>query len=316
MAEEQDQVQYDPVDDPEADDLNDAERAMMRTWGWIVLGVFIIAGALIGWVTSQQVAPVPKIGIVRLYDVIDVSTIGFYMGPLELAAERDDVAGVVIFVDSPGGDAAFSEEMFYTILELRQNKPVVASTERFNASGAYYASVATNYIFASPAAQVGSIGVIGFLPDQPGFDEEIVITGPFKGSSRSQVDTMRDIESVKQAFLTNVYDQRVWVLDNMHDEPMSDLLPPREEIATGRVWNGAHALQIGLIDEIGSHRDAIAKAAELAGVSNYEVVDLVAEFLEFEDTSFPGFNGDGFDPNWYQNGPWAEYYHLYLMPEE
>jgi protease-4 len=302
---EQPQVAHDP---------DEGERSLEKSWRWIVTIGLIIAGIVAGIALSQAVAPQPKIGIVRLYDVIDYYTAPYYLGPLQIAAERNDIAAVVILVDSPGGDATVSEELFYTIASLREEKPVVASIERFGASGAYYAASATNYIYSRPAAQVGSIGVIAYFPEPFPPDEEVLTTGPFKGSGHSVSDFMRDIESVKLAFLTHVYDQRVYVLQNMHTEDRSGVLPPRESIATGQIWAGARAYEIGLIDELGSNQDAIEKAAQLAGVANYEVIDLFMLFVE-EDEEFLGFYADD-TPDWYEVGPWAELYHLYVMPDD
>lgn len=297
------------------DDMEEMERSLQVTRGRVFLVILILLGALAGFWLSQAVFPRPQIGVVRLYDVIDYFTAPAYLGPLHEAASSRDIAAVVVLVDSPGGDATVSEELFFTILELRGNKPVVASIERFGASGAYYAAAASNYIFARPAAQVGSIGVIGGFPDEFRPDDNILTTGPFKGSGHSKVDFMRDVEAVKEAFLTHVYDQRSYALEHMHAESRLDSLPERDMIATGQIWVGSRALEIGLIDELGSNREAIAKAAQLAGIANYRVVDLTARFFELEDDEFLGYSiGGGTD--WYTEGPWVELYHLYLMPEE
>jgi protease-4 len=309
MADEQEQTQQ-----AGAQDLDEIERSLQVAWWWIVLAVVIIAGAVVGILLSQAVAPQPKIAIIRLYDIISYSTSPYYLGPLQDAAERKDVAAVVILVDSPGGDATVSEDLFYTVLALRDDKPVVASVERFAASGAYYVASATNYIYARPAAQVGSIGVIAEFPKEYGPDDEVLTTGPFKQSGSSQVDFVRDVEAVKETFLTHVYDQRVYTLEHMHPESRRDLLPERDLIATGQIWSGVRAYDIGLVDALGSNRDAIEKAAELAGVVNYDVIDLLAVFLDLNE-EFEGYSADD-APDWYEVGPWAELYHLYVMPED
>jgi protease-4 len=309
MADEQEQTQQ-----TAAQDLDEIERSLQVAWWWIVLVVVIIAGAVVGILLSQAVAPQPKIAIIRLYDIISYSTSPYYLGPLQDAAERKDVAAVVILVDSPGGDATVSEDLFYTVLALRDDKPVVASVERFAASGAYYVASATNYIYARPAAQVGSIGVIAEFPDEYGPNDNILTTGPFKQSGSSKVDFVRDVEAVKETFLTHVYDQRVYTLEHMHPESRRDLLPERDLIATGQIWSGVRAYDIGLVDALGSNRDAIEKAAELAGIANYDVIDLLAAFIGI-DEEFEGYSADD-APDWYEVGPWAELYHLYVMPED
>ncbi len=287
---------------------------MARVWRWALLAVLIVAGLLVGAAISRAAAPPPKIGIIRLYDTIDYGTAPYYFGPLQLAIDRDDIAAVVIFVDSPGGYATVSEELFLTIRSLREDKPVVASIEGLGASGSYYAAAAANYIFARPAAQVGSIGVISVFPEEGALDEEIYTTGPFKDTGKSTADFMRDVELIKQVFLSNVYDQRSYALENMHSPSRLDVLPDREMIGTGQIWVGTRAYQIGLVDELGSNQDAIEKAAELAGVSHYEVVDLLAVFLE-EDEQYLGFVAN-LTNEWYEEGPWIKLYHLYYLPED
>lgn len=299
---------------PPADDLDAMERRWAARWRWLALLLVLLAGLLAGLFLSRAVTPRPKIGIVRLYDTIDYNTMPYYLGPLQLAAEREDIAAVVVLVDSPGGLATVSEELFFTILGVRDVKPVVASIEGIGASGSYYAASAANYIIARPAATVGSIGVISSYPDEAPPDDETYTTGPFKGSGQSTVDFMRDIETIKQVFLSHVYDQRSYALEHMHSPSRLDSLPPREMLATGQVWVGTRAYQIGLVDALGSNQDAFEKAAELAGISNYEMVDLLAAFLE-RDEEYRGYYAPE-DRSWLEQGSWVQFYHLYLSPDE
>jgi protease IV len=272
---------------PEHDDLDRMTQEMAARWRWVGLALVILLGLLAGFGLSRAATPQPKIGIVRLYDTIDYSTSPYYFGPLQAAAERDDVAAVVILVDSGGGYATISEELYFTIRRLREQKPVVASIEGIGASGAYYAAVGSNFIYARPAATVGSIGVITGLPTQEPLDEETYATGPYKGGYSSTADFIREIELIKQGFLAHVYDERTYALEHNQPESRVDVLPDREMIATGQVWTGTHAYQIGLIDGLGSNQDAIEKAADLAGISHYKVIDLYLDFIEQGDE----FNG-------------------------
>ncbi|NDJ55076.1 MAG: S49 family peptidase [Chloroflexi bacterium] len=303
----------------EAVDADPIEASLARArtvWGIIAVIILGAIGGGVGLWASQQVAPQPVIGIVRLYGTIDFFSYADYLGPLHIAAERDDVAAVVILVDSGGGLATVSEELFYTVLDLREDKPVVASIEGVSASGAYYATAPANWMVARPAAIVGSIGVRSGFPPESFPDDETLTTGPFKDVGRSTTDFLRDIDSIALAFSTNIYDQRSWVLENMHEESRLDLLPPVEEVATGQVWTAARAFELGLVDEIGSNLDAIERAAELAGVRNYEVIDLFAEFIELDDTDFAGFSTDRPEPTWYEEGPWPQFYYFYGTDEE
>lgn len=309
MVDEQAQTQQAASTEPDG-----VSSSLETAWRWIILVVLIVAGGIAGLLLSQAVAPQPQIGIIRLYDEISYSSEHAYLGPLQIAAERSDIKAVVILVDSPGGDATVSEELFYTVLALRNQKPIVASIERFGASGAYYAASAANYIIARPAAQVGSIGVITEFPAEYRPNDTTLTTGPFKSPGQSRVELTRDVEAVKEAFLTHIYDQRTYALQYMHPESRLDVLPDRDIIGSGQIWTGARAYEIGLIDELGSNRAAIEKAAQLAGVAHYDVIDLTYLFLE-NDEEFMGFYADD-APDWYEVGPWAELYHLYVMPEE
>jgi len=313
MSEEQKVPQSQPPDDG----LSVSERAMQTNWRRAALVLVVIGGLIIGMGLSNAVAPQPKIGIVRMYDIIDYGTAIYTFGQLTIAAERSDVAAVVISVDSPGGYASVSENLFYTITELRKRKPVVASIEGIGASGAYYASAATNYIYARPASDVGSIGVIASLPYVQPPDESTLVTGPFKGGAGSTMDVTRGIQAVKESFLNHVYTQRLYILEHAHMPPRQDLFPTREELTTGQVWSGIEAYNNGLIDALGSDVDAIKKAAELAGISNYDVIDLYG-VLTRSDEQFYGFSVEAARAReeWFKDGPWVEFYHLYIAPEQ
>lgn len=314
MAEEKGQEAVQSSNPP--DEMEQLQSSFRRMWGWVLAGLVIIVGLALGVYFSEMVSPVPKIGIVRLYDVIDYYSAAGYFGALNLAATRSDVKAVVMLVDSPGGYAFVSEDLFYTITRLRASKPIVTSIEGIGASGSYYASAGTNYIYARPASIVGSIGVIASLPEVNPPDEDTLVTGPFKGSGSSITDFTRGVQVIKETFLGHVYDQRSFILENMHSPSWKDRLLPRESIATGQVWTGAEALDIGLVDALGSNRDAIQKAAELAGISNYQVIDLTYLFY-YDDDTYLGYSADAEQhAEWFHSGPWVEFFHLYVMPED
>ena len=285
-----------------------------------------LASALLIWAglwTSAQLFPRPKIGVIYVDTVISAQGMPYLTIPLSYAAQHDDIVGVVLVVNSPGGSASVSEELFYRTRDLRDKKPIVVSVMSMNASGAYYISMGANYIMSKPAALIGSIGVVAGIPRDSGLSEFEGTTGPFKGSGSSQVDWIRGLELIKNAFASNVYDQRSYVLENAHPESRLDLLPAKEHFATGQVWFAPEALEVGIIDAIGSDLDAIAKAADLAGVANYEIVDLTGLTL-FGDGSFlfnaeVGNRADQFvDPEieLVSEGPYPSFYHLYIPPND
>lgn len=306
-------------------DIISRPRSENANQGLVWLAV-ALASALLVWAglrASAELFPQPKIGVIYVDTVISGQGMPYFTIPLNYAAENEDIVGVVLVVNSPGGSASVSEELFYRTRDLRDKKPVVVSVMGINASGAYYMSMGANYIMAKPAALIGSIGVVAGIPGEGGLSEFEATTGPFKASGSSQVDWIRGLELIKNAFVSHVYDQRSYVLENMHPESRLDLLPNKENIATGQIWFAPEALEVGIIDAIGSDLDAIAKAADLAGVSNYEIVDLTGLTL-FGDGSFL-FNTEVGDRaaefvnpeiSLSSDGPYPAFYHLYIPPND
>lgn len=292
--------------------------------------VLVLAVFAVGFYSSTVFFPTPQIGVIHIDRTISSLDMAYFADAIAYAAANDEIAGVVLIVDSPGGGAATSEELFFRILKLREEKPVVAIINRLGASGAYYIAVGANYIYAHPAALVGSIGVVSQVPPPGQLSEIVRTTGPFKDSGSSVVDWVRGMELIKDAFVTNVYDQRIYALENMHTESRSSRLPEKEHIATGQIWFAPVAYDIGLIDSLGSILDAIDKAAEMAGVTNYDIIDVTG--LTFRsDPEFSGiapsndewsaqinnlleFNEE--EEEFSQSVTWPNFYYLYIPPSD
>jgi protease-4 len=184
-------------------------------------------------------------------------------------AEDDDVKAVVLRVNSPGGSGFASEQIWKALMELREKKPLVISMSDYAASGGYYISTPGQYIFAEPTTLTGSIGVYGVIPNFSGlatgklginFEEvkthESGNMTTFRAATPAEkVKVQRGIEHFYDLFLTRCADGRSLSKDSVG------------QIAQGRVWTGADALKIGLVDELGGLKAATAKAAELAGIS-------------------------------------------------
>lgn len=290
-----------------------------QTLRWVAVGLASLLMVFAGWSASVAVFPRPQIGLIYVDRPLSATALPYFSLPMRYALEHREIAAVVLVVDSPGGTASTSEELFYRMVDLRDHKPIVTSVNRLAASGSYYMSVGTNYIYSKPAALVGSIGVIAGVPGKAGVSEFEATTGPFKGSGSTQVDWIRGLEAIKNSFVSNVYDQRLYILENYHSDSRADLLPDKDHIATGQVWPAPMAYEIGLIDALGSDLDAIAKAAELAYVANYEIVDLTGliffddgTFIFGADLSELEFLFDGTD--YIEEGPWPSFYHLYIPP--
>ena len=200
---------------------------------------------------------------------------------LQELADNSQVKAVVLRINSGGGDAYASEQIWRAVKELNKKKPVVVSMGGMAASGAYYMSMGAQYIMAQPTTLTGSIGIFGALPDfsdlmtkKLGFKYDEVKTnrnsayasaGMSRPWSAEEITTMQNY--VNRGY--NLFRKRVAEGRKMSTEQV-------EKIAQGRVWLGTDAKNIKLIDGFGGLNDAIDKAAELAHLSSYQAVEYPA----------------------------------------
>ena len=200
---------------------------------------------------------------------------------LQELADNSQVKAVVLRINSGGGDAYASEQIWRAVKELNKKKPVVVSMGGMAASGAYYMSMGAQYIMAQPTTLTGSIGIFGALPDfsdlmtkKLGFKYDEVKTnrnsayasaGMSRPWSAEEITTMQNY--VNRGY--NLFRRRVAEGRKMSTEQV-------EKIAQGRVWLGTDAKNIKLIDGFGGLSDAIDKAAELAHLSSYQAVEYPA----------------------------------------
>lgn len=200
---------------------------------------------------------------------------------LQELADNSQVKAVVLRINSGGGDAYASEQIWRAVKELNKKKPVVVSMGGMAASGAYYMSMGAQYIMAQPTTLTGSIGIFGALPDfsdlmtkKLGFMYDEVKTnrnsayasaGMSRPWSAEEITTMQNY--VNRGY--NLFRKRVAEGRKMSTEQV-------EKIAQGRVWLGTDAKNIKLIDGFGGLSDAIDKAAELAHLSSYQAVEYPA----------------------------------------
>ena len=189
-------------------------------------------------------------------------------------AKDEDVKAVVIRINSGGGDAYASEQIWRAVSQLNKKKPVVVSMGGMAASGAYYMSMGARYIMAQPTTLTGSIGIFGAFPDMSGlitqklgvkFDEvKTNRNSGYQGALMARPFTPEEM-SYLQAYVNRGYtlfrkrvaDGRKMTVDEV------------EKIAQGRVWLGSDAKNIKLVDGLGGLDDAVAKAAQLAKVKDY-----------------------------------------------
>lgn len=193
---------------------------------------------------------------------------------LQKLRKNKDVKAVVIRVNSPGGSAFASEQIWHEVQLLRAEKPVVVSMGGVAASGGYYISCGANKIFADPTTLTGSIGIFGMIPDASellteklGLSFDVVKTNamsdfgamgrPFNAAESAKLQ--KYINNGYELFTGRVAGGRGMAQDSV------------KAVAEGRVWTGEQALKIGLVDKLGNLNDAIKAAAELAEVEKYTV---------------------------------------------
>jgi len=210
---------------------------------------------------------------------------------LRSARQNDEVKALVLRVDSPGGSAMASERIRQEVERIRQaGKPVVISMGGVAASGGYWISMSADEIWASPLTLTGSIGVISLLPnlhrglENMGIHSDGIGTSPIAGAMRLDRPLDPEIVQVFQQSVEHIYHE--FVRKTATGRHMKE--KQVDHIAQGRVWSGADAVRIGLIDKLGGLDDAIAAAAERAGISgDYERVYLkkksTLQELLFED---------------------------------
>ena len=193
---------------------------------------------------------------------------------IEKLMNDDAIKAVVIRINSGGGDAYASEQMWHQIGALKAKKPVVVSMGGMAASGGYYMSCGANWIVAEPTTLTGSIGIFGVFPDASGliteklgvkFDE--VKTN--KNSTMSVFSYSRPFNAEEQALLQKYIDRGYALFKKRVADGRHMSVDDVEKIAQGHVWLGEDAIKIKLVDQLGNLNDAIAKAAQLAKLESY-----------------------------------------------
>lgn len=265
---------------------------LATTW-YVSLLVIAVVGPLLGWLVFFQVYPgKPKIGIIDIpFTVLDSDTAFVITEFLDFVRRTDEIKGTVIRLESPGGGAAASEQLYLAAARLREVKPVVIVANGIVASGGYMMSMGANFIYTAPSSFIGNVGVRlsgpGPLVPRPP-SEGVVSTGPFKLTAGARRDFISITEELKQAFAQIVIANRGELLDIS-----------RQELLQGKLYSGVGAVRSGLVDAIGGDVDATEKVASLAGISRYELVDVNVEVARilFQKmsritSSFEGSGGD------------------------
>jgi len=207
-----------------------------------------------------------KVAVLRVEDVIIDSQI--YLDSIETISKDDKVKALVVRIDSPGGAVGPSQEIYSELKELGKEIPIIASIGGVGASGGYYIACAAEKIYANPGAITGSIGVIAQfasyekLLNWAKIDVEVIKSGKYKdvGSAFREMSDA-DKEYIQQ-LIDNVYDQFKSVVATSRNLDTKQI----DSVADGKIYTGEQALNLKLIDELGTINDAITVAGNLGGI--------------------------------------------------
>ncbi len=254
-----------------------------KWWPWVVAGGVVALGLLVGfsvllWSVARSLGGEEdglsglgsdNIGVIDIDgEILSAETT---VDQLRKFAQDDDVKAIVLHINSPGGAAAPSQEIYHEVLKIREakKKPVVASIESVGASGAYYIASGANTIWANDASVVGSVGVImewtnyGDLLTWAKMKPEVIHAGTLKDAG-DPTHAMTPEERVYfQGLVDNMYGQFVGDVAKGRHLPEAQI----KALATGQVWTGEQAMPLHLIDKEGGFREALLATAKSVGIS-------------------------------------------------
>ncbi len=221
---------------------------------------------------------------------------------MQKALDDDHVKAIVLRVDSPGGSASASDEIWNVLKAADKKKPVTVSMGQFAASGGYYISCAGRHITADPATITGSIGVVG---------GKVVIKGALdwaglniepidKGAHVEMLSALRPYTDEERAFIQKSMEEVYGVFTSRVSTARGEKVAHLEEVAQGRLFTGQQAKEAGLVDDVGTLNDTIKAAAKTAGLGeNYQIIILpepktLADILRdsLADAKLPIMTGD------------------------
>jgi len=257
------------------------EQQKRSTWFWVLIGgglfaivLAVIVGLAFAIVHATGDRDLSAFGSDNI-GVIDVDGVILSaetpINQLRKFADDSSIRAIILHINSPGGGAAASQEIYEEVKRIRdeKKKPIVASIESEGASGAYYIASGTEKIFANRASIVGSIGVI---MEYTNYDDllkwaklkNVTIKA---GELKDVPSPVRDLTPKELAYMQGL-------VDNMHQQFIDDVASGRKRpvteiqpLATGQVWTGQQAVPLHLIDSIGSFQDALRATAKQVGIS-------------------------------------------------
>ncbi len=224
-----------------------------------VIGL-LVGGALVPYAWTAATASDGTVAVVEMHGTITGDTATAAIDDLREARRNESIEAVVLDINSPGGAASASEQLYLAVKRTQKEMPVVVSVTGVAASGSYYMSAPADKIFVSPASAVGSVGVRAVVPPQGAPDGEIT-TGPDKGSTATTAEARRRVETLRRAFVGAVMSERGDTLE------LSS-----QELSYAKVYSGTRSVELGLADDIGGIDAAISDAARRADLGDYEIV--------------------------------------------
>lgn len=244
-------------------------RGCFLTVAIIFLLIFVfLAGIGSGLLLSGEggITSGDKVAVLRVEDVILDSQM--YLESIETITNDEDVKAVVVRIDSPGGSVGPSQEIYSELKQLGEKIPVVASIGGVGASGGYYIACASQKIYANPGAITGSIGVIAQfasyekLLDWAKIDVEVIKSGKYKDVGSAFREMNKEDREYIQQLIDNVYMQFKSAVASSRNLDAKEI----DRVADGKIYTGEQALNLKLIDELGTINDAITMAGELGGI--------------------------------------------------
>ena len=220
-----------------------------------------------------------KIGVVDIYGPITGADKTVRL--IEKYAKDSSIKGILVHIDSPGGAVAPSQEIYEALLRARKKKKVVASMATLAASGGFYIAVGADRIVANPGTITGSIGVImGFadfrkLMSKLGVESIVIKSGRYKDIGTSARPFTDEDRKMLEGVISDVYMQFVEAVAKQRHLEISQV----KKLADGRIFSGRQGKELGLVDQLGTFRDAIKLLASLTGITGEPV--LVREHEKF-----------------------------------
>lgn len=255
-----------------------AKWAIGLTIGFVILTLLSCVGLVVVAATGGPAigSSGDSIALIHIGGVIagsgttyqGVASPEYVLDQLDQALADDSVRAILLRIDSPGGTVAASQEISLAVRRAAEEKPVVASIGDIGASGAYMVASQCSEIVASPGSSVGSIGVIMEIPNVAGLLDKLGVefTVLTEGEHKDVGNPYRSVTATESAMLQGQ-------MEIAYEQFISDVATGRgmseaevRDLATGWVWLGSEAIELGLVDTLGNYDDAVDAAAELGGI--------------------------------------------------